>query len=113
MLAPPMNDTIKLMVTQYDEAGNVIKDRYGVTKRVESQSIARVQLSSAVIYNSNGEQVNATLEVDFPPETEVRSGDIVEWVDQFGAVVKGPIEKLSEAKSANGKKVWFRTGFTV
>lgn len=112
-LTPPMKDHITLMVKQLDEFGEPVTNRNGVAIRVPVQTKARVQHSTKVIYSTTGVEMNAVLEVDIPPNVEVRSGDIVHWVDRFGVLITSPIEQLSEALSANGEKVWFRTALTI
>lgn len=112
-IMPPMKDNITLMVKKLDEFGKPLLNRNGVAIREPIQTKARVQHSNKVIFSAAGTEITATLEVDIPPDIEVRSGDIVHWVDRFGVLITGPIEQLTEALSANGSTVWFRTAFTV
>lgn len=113
MIAPPMKDQITLMVVKYDEFGKPVVNRNGVAIRVPVQTKARVQHSNKILYSSTGAEVSAVLEIDLPPDVEVRAGDIVNWTDRFGVLITGPIETVSEALSARGQNVWFRTVYTI
>lgn len=111
-LAPPMKDFVVIHVIQLDDLGNPLLNRNGVAIRRPTDSKARVRQTTKTIFNAAGQEVTATLEIDLPSETVVYSGDIVEWVDRFGKLVKGPIADLSETLSASGKKIHFRTALT-
>lgn len=112
MPSPPMNDQITLRVVEYGIDGLPVKNKYGVPKRTAIQTRARVKYSTKLIVNRNGDEVNAVLEVTLPPETEVRSGDIVEWVDRFGVPVSGVIETFREVLDFPGNGVYYQKAYT-
>lgn len=112
ILAPPMKDWVTIHVIRLDDNGQPVVNRNGVAIRDPVETKARVRQTTKTIFNSAGQEVTATLEIDLPSEVTVYSGDIVEWVDRFGKLVKGPIADLSEALSASGKKIHFRTALT-
>jgi hypothetical protein len=108
MAKPPMPDTVTLHVEQFNADGTPVLNRYGQAVRTQSTSKARVKYTAERVFNTSGSEAEAVLEVALPPETEVHSGDIVEWVDRFGVTVKEPIISLKEVLSYSGKVVYYR-----
>lgn len=109
MAKPPMNDTIQLHSVEMDPAtGEPKLSRSGQATRTITESAARVKYTAERVYNSKGEEREATLELSLPPETRILAGDIVEWVDRFGITVKEPVISVKELLSYNGKVVYYR-----
>lgn len=108
MAKPPMPDDITLHVPQLDDNGEPLKNRYGQAILTQRSSKARVKYTAERIFTATGSEAQAVLEMSLPPETEVHSGDIVEWVDRFGVTVKEPIVQLKEILNYSGTVVYYR-----
>lgn len=113
MPAPPMNQTIVLHSTQRDAAGNPVLNRNGQVIRTKKNSRARVKYSGEQIFTANGEETEAVLELVLPSDLEIREGDLVEWIDDFGKTITGPVAKLGEARNYGGLVVYFRKAWTT
>lgn len=108
MARPPMNDTITLHQTIYDENGQPKKTAHGQEMRQTIQSKARVKYTDKVTYSATGEETSAVLELRIPSETTIHSGDIVEWIDRSGKKVREPLGEIDEVLNYAGTVVYYR-----
>lgn len=107
-MRPPMKQDITLYYPILDAQGKVEKDGFGRPKLQPKTLKAHVQFSSRIIKMSNGEQKQATLEVDLHPDVQVSQGTEIEYVGQF-ETVKGQVISMDETYNLGGTKVYFRT----
>lgn len=108
MARPPMKDTIKLHIVTRDEEGNVLEDKYGKAKRHTITTKARVKYSSERVFTPEGEEITAVLALSLPPDVEIHTGDLVEWVDRFKVTVIEPIYTFSEVLNYGGDVCYYR-----
>lgn len=109
-MRPAMKQDIILYSPVLDGQGNVVKDGFGRPKIQANPVKARVQSSSKIFMTPNGEQKQATLEVDLSPDVQVSHGTQIEYVGPF-ETVKGQVIDVGESYNLAGNKVLFRTVF--
>jgi hypothetical protein len=109
MPKPPMNDTVTILKPILGDDGKPIKDDHGRFQFNPVNSKARVQHTTKVIGDSDGQQHQALLSVDFPPETEIGYGYDLQWNDRFNQIIKGTVLSIDETLNYTGNKVYFRS----
>lgn len=104
-----MSDTVIVSNPKLDDEGNPIKDQYGRYIYEKMSSIARVQHTTKVIRDSQGQELHPKLEIVLPSETRVGYGSEIDWTDRFGQPVKGSVVSIDESLNYSGNQVYFRT----
>lgn len=112
-MIPPMNDTLAIFVQRLDETtGEPLRDKYGRDLEPERrETVARVKKTAEMIFTRSGNQVNAKLKADIPPNTLVYPGMPIEWTDRHGLLIKGVIESVEEVLNYSGKKAYWQKVF--
>lgn len=109
-MRPSMKQDVTLYSPILDDKGNVVKDGFGRPKLQNRAVKARVQSSSKIFKMPNGEQKQATLEVDLHPNVQVSHGTEIEYAGPF-ETVRGKVIDVGETYNLGGNKVLFRTVF--
>lgn len=109
-IRPPMNDTISIFGVKLDEFGNPELDRRGLEVKAKRTTIARVKYSGERVFTARGDETVAKLEIKVPAEFQMREGEPVEWVDQFGETVESRVAAIKDVLDYPGvvqyRKVW-------
>jgi hypothetical protein len=109
MPKPPMSDVITVLEPIVGSDGKPLKDSYGRFKYNERITKARVQHTTKVVRDSQGQEMQALLVIDLPPDVKVGYGYEIRWLDRFKQLVKGAIIGIDEVLNFTGNKVYFRT----
>lgn len=113
-MKPPMPKlpagVLTLLKQRLDEKGNPVTDNYGkpVTQPVAVMQ-ARIRRSTKFIQGKNGQTHQCILEIDLPPEMNVKEGDGTEYHPPDATFVKGKVISVNEALNLAGNRVYYRT----
>jgi hypothetical protein len=109
MPKPPMKDDITVLQPILSNGGKPIKDDYGRPKFKDVPSKARIQHTTKIVRNSNGQEVQALLSIDLPQSVKVDYGYEIKWINRFDELVRGRVLSINETLNYTGNKVYFRS----
>lgn len=110
-MKPAMKQKITASVPLLDDAGNVIKDRYGKPKTGPKESKAAVRKKVNLIRDSQGTETRTNLEIDIPPEMILDAGTTVDYIDIDGRTGKAVVVDSENVTNLTNTKVYYRTVF--
>lgn len=84
-------------------------DRYGKYPIIETEVQARVKHSTEFVRTSSGTEIESKLEVDLPPEINLKDGQTIKAQDNFGEWHTAVIMSIDEATNFAGNRVLYRT----
>jgi hypothetical protein len=104
-MKPPMKNQVTVYSTDMTKAA----DRHGERPKISQSTLGRVALTTKLVKNVQGQFVQASLEVDLPPEIDLSEGDSIEAVDNQGRKQTGKIISIDEATNFAGNRTFYRT----
>ncbi len=108
-MKPPMRQQVTARVPILDSEGNPSEDDYGRPETVEISSNARVQMKTQLILDAQGQQRDASIEIDLPAHFNPASGDKISYKTIAGYEGTGTIIAKEEVTNIAGSKLYYRT----
>ena len=108
-MKPPMRQQVTVKTPALDGQGNPVTDDYGKPQLDSQTTKARVQHSTKLVTDQQGQEFQTMLEVDLPPDVPITYGTEITYTDLMGQTSTGKVRTMEESTNLAGSKVFFRT----
>ena len=103
-----MKQTVWIPTYQVDDAGKVLKDRYGDPLPASlTDQPARVEKKIGTIKRANGVIIDVNTVIHMPANTGISQGMDIEYTDKQGIRRKGTVEGIEEAENISGTRSYY------